>query len=210
MVFLKGTPTAPKCGFSRQIVDLLQEESIAFSSFDILTDDEVRQGLKAHADWPTYPQLYVNGELMGGLDIVKEMKAEGSLREQLGLLSGNDTAATVAAAAAAASSTGTSLDERLKALIHRAPVMIFMKGLPSQPKCGFSRTMVQILDTLGVAYDSFDILTDEEVRQGLKQYSDWPTYPQLYVHGELMGGLDIVQEMYDDGTLPAALEAVKN
>ena len=201
MIFIKGTPTAPRCGFSRQIVELLQEESIHFSSFDILSDDEVRQGLKTHSDWPTYPQLYVNGELVGGLDIVKEMKAEGSLREQLGIGDSSNTTTTAEAP--------KSLNDRLKELIHRAPVMIFMKGLPSQPKCGFSRTLVQILDEIGVPYDSFDILTDEEIRQGLKEYSDWPTYPQLYVNGELIGGLDIVKEMKEDGSLQAALEAIK-
>jgi len=198
MVFIKGTPTAPRCGFSRQIVEMLEEEQIAFGTFDILSDEEVRQGLKKHSDWPTYPQLYVAGELIGGLDIVKEMKAEGpSLREQLGIISETSTGATAP----------TSLNDRLKELIHRSPIMLFMKGLPSASKCGFSRTLVQILDDSGVAYDAFDILTDEEVRQGLKTYSDWPTYPQLYVAGELIGGLDIVREMQEEGSLQAALEA---
>jgi len=208
MVFIKGTPTAPRCGFSRQIVELLQDESIPFGSFDILSDEAVRQGLKTHSDWPTYPQLYVNGELVGGLDIVKEMKgAEGSssLREQLLGVGGTNKEEEEEDA-----TQSPSLQDRLKELVHRAPVMLFMKGLPSQPKCGFSRTMVQILDAQeGVSYDSFDILTDEAVRQGLKEYSDWPTYPQLYIQGELIGGLDIVQEMLEDGSLQAALDAVK-
>ena len=177
---------------------MLEEEQIAFGTFDILSDEEVRQGLKKHSDWPTYPQLYVSGELIGGLDIVKEMKAEGpSLREQLGIISETSTGAAAP----------KSLNDRLKELIHRSPIMLFMKGLPSAPKCGFSRTLVQILDDSGVAYDAFDILTDEEVRQGLKTYSDWPTYPQLYVAGELIGGLDIVREMQEEGSLQAALEA---
>ena len=70
MLFMKGNPTAPRCGFSRQAVEILSEAKIAFGSFDILTDDEVRQGLKEYSDWPTYPQLYVKGDLMGGLDIL--------------------------------------------------------------------------------------------------------------------------------------------
>ena len=85
MLFMKGSPQAPKCGFSRKIVDILSQESIEFGSFDILTDDEVRQGLKSYSDWPTYPQLYVHGKLMGGLDIVNEMIAEGSLKDQFAL-----------------------------------------------------------------------------------------------------------------------------
>jgi len=79
---MKGSPSAPQCGFSRQTVELLTEANISFFKFDILlSDDDARQGLKAYSDWPTYPQLYVNRELVGGLDIMKEMKED--LAEQL-------------------------------------------------------------------------------------------------------------------------------
>jgi len=192
MLFMKGTPTAPRCGFSRQAVEMLQEEDIAFGSFDILSDEEVRQGLKKYSDWPTYPQLYVNGDLIGGLDIVKEMKEEGPLTEQLGIT--------------ASSSKPASLEERLAQLVNRSPIMLFMKGLPSAPRCGFSRQIVEILDNEKVAYDAFDILQDEEVRQGLKKFSDWPTYPQLYVDGDLVGGLDIVKELKEEGGLQEVLK----
>jgi Grx4 family monothiol glutaredoxin len=189
MVFMKGVPTEPKCGFSRQTVEMLQQENIPFGSFDILSDDVVRQGLKTHSNWPTYPQLYVNGELIGGLDILQEMQEEGGLKEQLNLLDSVQADAP------------ESLDERLSKLVKRHHIMVFMKGLPSAPLCGFSRTIVGILDELGVSYDAFNILEDEEVRQGLKTFSNWPTFPQLYVDGELIGGLDIVQEMMEDGSL---------
>jgi Grx4 family monothiol glutaredoxin len=188
MIFMKGVPTAPKCGFSRQTVELLQEETINFGSFDILTDDTVRQGLKTHSNWPTYPQIYVNGELIGGLDILKEMKEEGSLKEQLGISSEQATAPV-------------PLEERLSQLVNRHHIMLFMKGLPSAPKCGFSAKIVALLDAEGVSYDAFNILEDEEVRAGLKTFSDWPTFPQLYVDGDLIGGLDIVEEMKEDGGL---------
>ncbi|KAL2757573.1 hypothetical protein ACRALDRAFT_1047597 [Sodiomyces alcalophilus JCM 7366] len=72
MLFMKGSPSAPECGFSRQIVGILREHSVKYGFFNILADDEVRQGLKEYADWPTYPQLWIDGELVGGLDIVKE------------------------------------------------------------------------------------------------------------------------------------------
>merc|ERR1712032_139945 len=85
MLFMKGSPEQPFCGFSRQIVNILTSQSIEFGSFDILTNEQVRQGLKRYSDWPTYPQLYVNGELVGGLDIVEDMVNEGHLKEQLGL-----------------------------------------------------------------------------------------------------------------------------
>jgi Grx4 family monothiol glutaredoxin len=82
---LIGSPDAPQCGFSRTLVGLLREEKVEFSSFDILRDEDVRAGLKTLSDWPTYPQLYVKGEFMGGLDIIKEMQADGSFRGQLGV-----------------------------------------------------------------------------------------------------------------------------
>ena len=73
------------------------------------------------------------------------------------------------------------------------------QGNPEAPRCGFSQKVVSALRAIGVAFDTFDILTDEEVRQGLKEYSQWPTYPQLYVKGELLGGCDVVLEMQQDG-----------
>ena len=192
MLFIKGTPAAPKCGFSRQAVELLTGAGIQFGSFDILSDEEVRQGLKRHSNWPTYPQIYVNGDLIGGLDILKELAEEdgGDLRQQLGL---------------AEQPKQESLDDRLKALVNRSKVMLFMKGLPSAPKCGFSRQMCELLN--GVAYDSFNIVEDEEVRQGLKTFADWPTYPMLFVNGELVGGLDICKEMAESGELQDLLQA---
>merc|ERR1712107_515416 len=96
---------------------------------------------------------------------------------------------------------GVSLESRLKSLTHQAPVMVFMKGDPSQPKCGFSKQLMPILQETKVPFSTFDILTDEEVRQGLKTFSNWPTFPQVYVKGELIGGLDIIKELVEAGDL---------
>uniref|UniRef100_A0A6J0T398 Glutaredoxin-3 isoform X1 n=1 Tax=Pogona vitticeps TaxID=103695 RepID=A0A6J0T398_9SAUR len=186
MLFMKGTPQGPRCGFSRQMVEILQKHNIAFSSFDIFSDEEVRQGLKTYSNWPTYPQLYVAGELIGGLDIVKELEASGELN-------------TICPKA-------NKLEDRLKDLINKASVMLFMKGNKQAVKCGFSKQIIEILNSTGVDYETFDILEDEEVRQGLKKYSNWPTYPQLYVKGELVGGLDIVKELNENGELLSILK----
>ncbi|CAF9908278.1 MAG: monothiol glutaredoxin grx4 [Heterodermia speciosa] len=86
------------------------------------------------------------------------------------------------------------LNKRLAELVKAAPVMLFMKGTPSTPQCGFSRTLVGLLREKGVRYGFFNILADEDVRQGLKVWADWPTFPQLWMGGELVGGLDIVKE----------------
>mmetsp|Transcript_45325 Transcript_45325/g.54983 ORF Transcript_45325/g.54983 Transcript_45325/m.54983 type:complete len:336 (+) Transcript_45325:179-1186(+) len=193
MLFMKGEPGHPRCGFSRQAVEILSAGKISFGTFDILSDDDVRQGLKTYSDWPTYPQIYVNGDLIGGLDILKEMNEEGDLAGQLGV-------------EVKPEEPEITLNDRLKELLDRSRIMLFMKGLPSQPRCGFSRQIVEILEEENVPYDSFNILEDDEVRQGLKTYSDWPTYPQLYVEGDLIGGLDIVKEMKDNGDLKELLK----
>jgi len=91
------------------------------------------------------------------------------------------------------------LNARLKALMEQDTVMLFMKGTPDAPRCGFSRKIVGLLKDQGVKYSSFDILSDESVRAGLKIYNDWPTFPQLIVKGEFVGGLDVFQEMIDSG-----------
>ena len=86
------------------------------------------------------------------------------------------------------------------------PVILFMKGVPEQPRCGFSATVVQILDTLGVDFVGVDVLQSEPLRQGIKAFSDWPTIPQLYVKGEFVGGCDILREMYASGELQTFLQ----
>ena len=99
------------------------------------------------------------------------------------------------------------LEERLAALTKRSPVMLFMKGSPDAPRCGFSRQICELLSEQKVQFDTFDILGDEEVRQGLKTFSNWPTYPQLYVEGKLLGGLDVVKEMKEEDELKDAMPA---
>ena len=84
-------------------------------------------------------------------------------------------------------------------------VVLFMKGNAGQPQCGFSSTVVRILDHLGVAYHDVNVLADENIRQGVKDFSNWPTVPQLYVKGEFVGGCDIVREMFQTGELQALL-----
>ena len=89
--------------------------------------------------------------------------------------------------------------------VEENPVVLFMKGVPDQPRCGFSSITVQILDHLGVSFIGVDVLQDDELRQGVKTFTDWPTIPQLYVKGEFIGGSDIVREMFQSGELKTLL-----
>lgn len=99
-----------------------------------------------------------------------------------------------------------STRQRIDDLITTAPVVVFMKGNKLMPQCGFSNNVVQILQSLGVAFETFDVLSDMEIRQGIKEFSDWPTIPQVYLKGEFLGGSDILIEMYNSGELREKLE----
>jgi monothiol glutaredoxin len=100
----------------------------------------------------------------------------------------------------------TIVQDRIQQEVSETPVVLFMKGSPVFPQCGFSAAVVQILSQLGVKFKGIDVLSDPEVRQGIKDFSNWPTIPQLYVKGEFIGGCDIVREMYETGELKEVFE----
>jgi Grx4 family monothiol glutaredoxin len=174
------------------MVEVLRKENAVFGSFDILTDNEVREGLKKLSNWPTFPQLYVQGKLVGGLDVAKELQAEGEL-----------------AALLPAESKRADLNERLAKLVRQQRVMVFIKGTPQQPRCGFSAQMLELLRHYDVEFGHFDVLEDDAVRQGLKAFSNFPTFPQLYVDGKLVGGLDICAELHREAELELILAPPK-
>ncbi|MFZ0485595.1 MAG: Grx4 family monothiol glutaredoxin [Arenicellales bacterium] len=101
----------------------------------------------------------------------------------------------------------SDVKERIKQTVESNSVVLFMKGSPQFPQCGFSGRAVQLLQACGVEFASVDVLSDPEVREGIKQYSNWPTIPQLYVNGQFFGGSDIMMEMYESGELGKALQA---
>ncbi|WP_428249120.1 Grx4 family monothiol glutaredoxin [Ferrovibrio sp.] len=101
--------------------------------------------------------------------------------------------------------TDVNVAERIKQDITDNDIVLFMKGTPVFPQCGFSAVVVQVLSHLGVKFKGVDVLSDPSIRQGIKEFSDWPTIPQLYVKGEFVGGCDIVREMYQSGELQQLL-----
>ena len=102
--------------------------------------------------------------------------------------------------------TDSTVSERIKRDIADNDVVLYMKGTPVFPQCGFSAAVVQVLTHVGVKFKSFDVLSDPSLRQGIKDFSNWPTVPQLYVKGEFVGGCDIVREMYESGELVELFE----
>ena len=97
----------------------------------------------------------------------------------------------------------TQAKQRIDALVQSNDILLFMKGTPLFPQCGFSSRAIAILEHLGQPFETVDVLQDQDIRQGIKHYSDWPTIPQLYVKGEFVGGSDIMMEMFESGELKA-------
>ena len=100
-------------------------------------------------------------------------------------------------------------NERIQGIVKGSDVVLFMKGSPLFPQCGFSGRAIAILDHLGVKFETVDVLQDQEIREGIKAYSDWPTIPQLYVRGEFVGGSDIMMEMFESGELQQLVEGLE-
>ncbi|MEO7343581.1 MAG: Grx4 family monothiol glutaredoxin [Methylotenera sp.] len=98
---------------------------------------------------------------------------------------------------------------KIKETVTSNPVVLYMKGTPKFPQCGFSNLATQILDACNAKYVSVDVLADQDIREGIKTYSNWPTIPQLYINGEFVGGSDIMRAMYENGELQTMLDAVK-
>lgn len=102
--------------------------------------------------------------------------------------------------------TTPDINTRIQDLIAQNKVLVFMKGSKLMPQCGFSNNVVQILNMLGVTYETIDVLSDPDIRQGIKEYSNWPTIPQVYVNGEFLGGSDILIDLYQKGELQEKIE----
>merc|ERR1712194_570473 len=115
-------------------------------------------------------------------------------------------ASNVRASAAAIQMQAGRPEERIEKLVNSNTVMLFMKGNKMFPQCGFSNTAIQIMNAVDTPFETFDVLSDNEIRQGIKDYAGWPTIPQLYVEGEFIGGCDIMIEMYQSGELQEIIE----
>jgi monothiol glutaredoxin len=100
----------------------------------------------------------------------------------------------------------SEVQQKIDDLVKQNKIMVFMKGNRLMPQCGFSNNVVQILNVLGAPYETLDILADPEIRQGVKEYSSWPTIPQVYINGEFVGGSDILIELYNNGELAQMVE----
>ena len=177
VLFMNGKPEWPQCQDSRGFVELLSECEVIYKHIDVLEDPRLGQAVQTLASCSTFPQVWVRGCFTGDFAAVKKMADGGNLRDALKL---------------------QDINERLSEMVKSSQVFLFMKGSPDHPRCGFSRSMVKILRDEAINFSHTDVLQDPEVRSGVKVFSNWPTFPQLYVDGSLIGGIDIVKEMLED------------
>lgn len=254
MAFIKGTPTAPRCQFSRQLLEILTAQNIRFSSFNILADDEVRQAMKTFSDWPTFPQVKDIPALISCV-VVSAKSAQYlttfifSLNNDLGVrkgrvcrrlgcgqgVGGNRRVPGTCSSRKGSQDPhgrtyqqgsshdlyqGQPRDSSLRVLkvrrnqhfflnvfVHRVGVQILT---PFFVFILSDRKLVALLADQEVTYDSFDILEDDDIRQGLKTHVDWPTFPMVFFKGELLGGLDIVTEMVENGEFQQVVAEAKS
>ena len=188
VALIEGTPENPGKE-SVQLLQTLNEKKVKHLALSLRDSEELTAFLKEQGVEKPFSHVFHRGERIGGVESVLKAIEEGAITP--------DPAAGK-----------TPLEQRLESLINQKRVMLFMKGKPEAPECGFSAKTVEVLkqyESLGLDYGHFNIYSDEEVRQGLKAYSNWPTFPQLYVDGKLVGGIDIIAELHEEDELSATL-----
>lgn len=191
------TPWAQPCQTMNSVFKTLAQANPAVLFISINADDHAEISELFEVSAVPYFILIKNSTIIKELSGADPKEFIAALNE----LAGKPAAAVPEVAQEPAVETKESpeaLTERLTKLTSAAPVMLFMKGSPSSPQCGFSRQLVAILREHQVKFGFFDILKDDTVRQGLKTFSDWPTFPQLYINGEFQGGLDIIKESIEE------------
>jgi len=185
MVFIKGSPQNPRCKFSKSLIRVLMDNNITkFGFADVLEDTDLREGLKSVSKWTTYPQVFVNGEFIGGLDVVSESVQDGDFLEKV-----------------PKECFGSGLYPRLKKLVTKSKFVLALDGTPSKPRDLAGEQAVTLLNGNKFEFDYIDISTDDTIRGGLKNYDRFTTYPQLYVDGENIGGLEKLAELQASGKL---------
>nr|CAX74471.1 thioredoxin-like 2 [Schistosoma japonicum] len=200
----------------RKFIESERKLVVSFSSSNVPQCDHVYSVLKILSEDSADPEIaFVNVDAVAVSEVAKQLKVD-SVPTVLFFLSGKeinrvsgvdipDITKAVMNLQSMSNGSSNDLASRLHSLVNMAPIMLFMKGSPEEPRCGFSRQIISILRSNNAKFGTFDILQDEEVRQGLKSYSNWPTYPQLYIKGELVGGVDIVRELAESGELAQML-----
>jgi len=193
MVFIKGTPQAPRCKFSKSLIRLLMDNNITkFGYVDVLEDPDLRDGLKSVSQWETYPQVFVQGEFVGGLDIVTEQVQDGDFVTKV-----------------PKECFGSGLYPRLKKMLTKDKFTLALDGTPAAPRDIAGEQAVELLRKAKIDFGYVDISAEDAIRGGLKNYDRFTSYPQFYVDGELLGGIEKLNELASAGKLTELKTAPK-
>jgi len=196
---------APQCAQIDAILTQMDSSGKYSNSFTFVKVDAEQLSTSAEDfDVETVPAVVFvkNGKIVDRVD-----GANPPLLNQLVQKHQQPEKSATTGAGANAAPTAEEVNARLKSLVESASVMVFMKGSPAAPQCGFSRRACEILKTHGAKFSHFDILTDNTVREAMRIYSNWPTYPQIYINSEFVGGVDILTELAESGDLKNMLAA---
>lgn len=167
----------PMCKSSKFLVDQLNRMEIKFKSYNILEDGKLKEWLKFYANWPSYPQLFINGKFIGGTEIILQLcESEEFLR----IVPPECIKENVLA--------------RINTAMTQSVVVLFMKGTPKDPFDGYQKEAVDILNDQKVRFTHYNIMPDPDVREIIKEYSRWPAFPMMYINSKFIGGLNFMKE----------------
>eukprot|EP01024_Parvocaulis_polyphysoides_P040127 TRINITY_DN36467_c0_g1_i1.p2 TRINITY_DN36467_c0_g1~~TRINITY_DN36467_c0_g1_i1.p2 ORF type:complete len:341 (-),score=62.72 TRINITY_DN36467_c0_g1_i1:131-1153(-) len=189
-VFMKGTPKNPKTNFDRRLINVLKLDEIDFWHYDILQDDDFAEGLKEFSHWPVFPQLWVDRELLGGCDVILEMRETGELDQKI---------------QACQQKVANHPKTKLNKLLKQNSVILFTKTDSSS----FSTSRVANgLEEEGIDFEEVELSGEEDLQKLIKNISSWPVFPQLFVRGQFIGGKDVLLELKSSGELGDAVNQV--
>ena len=157
---------------------------VKFKSYNILTDDNLKEWLKFYSNWPSFPQVYINQKFVGGTEVILELVDTDHFLELV------PTECIKANAL-----------ERIKTAMNQGTVVIFMKGTPKAPVDGYQARAIEYLDSMKVKYGWFDVTVDSDVREIVKEQSRWNSFPQLFIRGKFVGGLFFIEDMITSGKI---------
>lgn len=181
-LFIKGTPEKPKSRRSQKMLRILNGYTFGYA--DISADKLLAGWLKVYTGADKFPHFFLKGSFSGSVEELTELSKTSTIFTTL----------------------NQDLEQRLKRIITCQRHVVVMMGSKEEPKCGFSERLMALLGTYNLEYETFDISIDNEVCEGLKKLSNWPTYPQVYAEGQIIGGLDVCQGLHDKGELRSALK----
>jgi len=180
VIFIKGSPHDPFCKFSKSFIEVIKETGIRYRSFDIFKDEKLRCWLRLYSGWKTYPQIYVNGKIIGGLDKMKELIEKG---EFMNLIPNE------------CKREGSI--EYIKEFLKSNELVVFGKGTRENVSCKASKEVYEILDKNNINFAIFDVKKDEMIRELIKELYNYHYFPQIYCNCKLLGGLKFLKEVED-------------